>query len=381
MTERLYELDSYCREFTAAVTSCCETEGGFVVTLDRTAFFPEGGGQSADTGRLGEATVMDVQLCKGDALHTVDKPLTVGMTVTGRIDWEQRFAKMQKHTAEHIVCGIIHRLYGLDNVGFHLGSEDVILDVSGELTRQQLDEVEMLANQAVTENRRVTACYPADLAAVDYRSKKELDGPVRIVTIEGVDACACCAPHVAFTGEIGVIKLLDSLRYKGGMRIHLQAGPDALADYQLRFAQTEGAAAKLSVKHNDLTDAVARLLAERDALRLSLREAGRKIAALQVAAVAPTDKPVCLIGADWDIEVLRTIVNGLSARCGGLCGAFSGADGVYQYVVGGHGDLKAFGQWMNAALRGRGGGSAQQIQGRVEATEAEIQSFWREMDN
>ncbi len=379
MTERLYELDSYCREFTATVTACTEIEDGFAVTLDCTAFFPEGGGQAADTGTLGKARVADVQMCKGEILHIVDEPLVVGHTVTGCIDWEQRFARMQKHTAEHMICGIIHRLYGFDNVGFHLGSEDVTLDINGELTRSQLDEIEMLVNRAVMENHPVFVAFPADLTTLTYRSKKELDGPVRIVTIDGVDACACCAPHVANTGEIGVIKLLDSLRYKGGMRIHFQAGLDAMADYQMRHAQTEAAAAKLSVKPTSLTGAVERLLAERDALRLSLREAGRKIAALQVAAVEPTDNPVCLVGVDWDTEVLRTIVNGLSVRCGGLCGAFSGKDGVYQYVVGGHGDLKAFGQRLNTALRGRGGGSAQQIQGRVEATEAEIRAFWQEI--
>ena len=178
MTERLYERDSYCREFTATVMACSPFEGGFAVTLDRTAFFPEAGGQTADTGRLGEVSVLNVQLCEGVPLHTTDKPLAVGETVRGCIDWDARFQKMQKHTAEHIVCGIIHRLYGLDNVGFHLGSEDVTLDVNGELTREQLDEVERLANQAVTENRRVTVSFPEDPTTVTYRCKDGLEGAI-----------------------------------------------------------------------------------------------------------------------------------------------------------------------------------------------------------
>ncbi len=379
MTKRLYEADSYCREFTATVLSCSPQGEHFAVELDATAFFPEGGGQIADTGYLEDARVMDVQLCEGVILHTVDRPLSVGAAVSGRLDWATRFQRMQKHTAEHIVCGHIHREFGYDNVGFHLGSEDVTLDVDGELTREQIDRIERLANRTVWENRAVTACYPADPAAVDHRSKKEIDGPVRVVTIEGVDACACCAPHVARTGEIGVIKLLDAIRWKGGMRIHLQAGGDALTDYHRRYTQSAEVAAKLSVKQFALSDAVDNLLAERDALRLQLRRTGRKIADLQVAAVAATDAPVYLVGEDWDAETLRAIVNGLAIKCGGLCGAFSGGDSLFNYVVGGTGDLPAFGKRMNAALNGRGGGSAQQIQGRVQATEGEIAAFWQEI--
>ncbi len=378
MTTRLYEQDAYCRKFTATVLACQPQGDVFAVELDATAFFPEGGGQCADTGTLGESVVLDVQECKGIILHTTSIPLSVGATVTGRLDWDVRFQRMQKHTAEHVVCGHIHREFGYENVGFHLGSEDVTLDVDGELTREQIDHIEWMANRTVWENRVVSADYPAHPETLSYRSKKAIDGPVRVVTIEGVDACACCAPHVSRTGEIGVIKLLDAIRYKGGMRIHLQAGGDALADYHQRYTQSAAVASKLSVKQDALTSAVDNLLAERDSLRLQLRRAGRQMAQLQVAAIAPTDSPVYLVGVDWDIDTLRTIVNGLSAKCGGFCGAFSGAAGSFNYVVGGAGDLSAFGKAMNTALNGRGGGSVQQIQGRVQATEEDIAAFWRD---
>ena len=382
MTEKLYELDSYIRFFTASVEECRSCENGYAVRLSRTAFFPEGGGQAADPGTLGGVSVNDVQIVDGDIWHYVSTPLAVGVEVEGVLDWDTRFSRMRHHTAEHIVCGIAHRWHGLENVGFHLGSEDVTLDLDGELTREQIDAIEDEANRVVAANVVVTATIPTveELEKTIYRSKKELDGDVRLVTIDGVDCCACCAPHVARTGEIGLIKLLDFIRYKGGVRIHLLCGEAALADYRLRYTQSAEISAKLSVKQYDITLAVDRLMAERDSLKLALRAANRRIADMQVAMVEPTDKPMYLIGDDWDVETLRRVVNGLTARCGGLCAAYSGSDGVYQYVLGGTGDIKAATAQMNGALNGRGGGDHRQSQGRVQASADEIAAFWRDLD-
>ena len=378
MTEKLYELDSYCRTFTATVTDCEPCGDGFAVALSRTAFFPEGGGQAADTGTLNGVAVTDVQIRDGEIRHYTTAPLTVGESVEGVLDWDTRFARMQHHTAEHIVCGIAHRWHGYENVGFHLGSEDVTLDLDGELTRDQLNAIEDEANRVVWQNVAVTATIPSaqELATATYRSKKELDGDVRLVTIDGVDCCACCAPHVGSTGEIGVIKLLDCIRWKGGVRIHLLCGAAAVEDYRLRYTQSAEISAKLSVKQNDLTPAVDRVLAERDGYKLALRTANRRLADALVAAVEPTDRPVYFIGADWDTETLRRIVSGLTARCGGLCAAYSGTDGGYTYVLGGTDTLKEAAAHMNAALSGRGGGDNRQVQGRVQATAKEITAYW-----
>ena len=209
-----------------------------------------------------------------------------------------------------------------------------------------------------------------------YRSKKELDGDVRLVTIDGVDCCACCAPHVSRTGEIGIIKLLDFIRYKGGVRIHLLCGQAALADYRARYTQSAEISAKLSVKQNDLTTAVDRLIAEKDGYKLSLREVNRRLADSMVAAVEPTGDPVYFIGTDWDTDTMRRMVNGLTERCSGLCAVYSGADGAYTYVLGGTDALKEAAAEMNAALSGRGGGDNRQVQGRVQATAAEIAAYW-----
>ncbi len=379
MTEKLYELNSYCRSFTATVLECNPHKEGYAVRLDRTVFFPEGGGQAADPGLLGGVPVTDVQIVDGEVWHFTASPLTVGETVEGVLDWDVRFARMQHHTAEHIVCGIAHRWHGLENVGFHLGSEDVTLDLNGELTRQQIDAIEDEANRVVWQNVTVTPSLPTaeELATATYRSKKELEGAVRLITIDGVDCCACCAPHVGHTGEIGVIKLLDFIRYKGGVRIHLLCGKAALTDYRHRYAQSAEISAKLSVKQKDLTPAVDRLMAEKDGYKLALREANRRLADAMVAAVEPTDKPVFFIGSDWDTDTLRRMVNGLTARCTGLCAAYTGTDGAYTYVLGGTDTLKEAAAEMNAALSGRGGGDDRQVQGRVQATAAQITAYWQ----
>lgn len=379
MTQRLYEQDSFCREFTATVLSCEPQGDAYAVVLDRTAFFPEGGGQAADGGVLGGVEVLDVQMVGDDVVHTLKAPLVVGQTVAGALDWDTRFLRMQKHTGEHIVCGIIHRLYGFDNVGFHLGSEDVTLDLDGELTREQLDKVEELANRAVTENMAVTAAYPtaAELAAMDYRSKKAIDGAVRVVTIEGLDRCACCAPHVATTGQVGLIKLLDFIRYKGGVRIHMQCGLDALRDYRMRYMQTAAVAAALSVKQHAVQEGVERLLAQRDALSRELAAARKEALALRVEMLPVDSGRALFVERAMDGESLRDLALGASAKVGGLCAAFAGDDNDgYTYAAAG-GDLPAFAAMLKQQLGARGGGSAQLIQGRVFATAAAIEAFWQ----
>lgn len=380
-TCRLYEKDAYCREFAARVVSCEPTEEGFAVALDSTAFFPEGGGQAADTGTLGGTAVRDVQLRGDTVIHMTAAPLPVGKTVTGAIDWEQRFARMQKHTGEHIVSGLIWRQYGFHNVGFHLGSEDVTLDLDGELTRQQLDEIETLANRAVWENRAVRAWFPEpeEQRTLEYRSKKAVEGPLRIVEVEGIDRCACCAPHVAHTGEIGAIRLLEFLRYKGGIRIHMQCGLDALLESRMHFHEVAAAAARLSVKPTELTGTVERLLAQRDELSRQLRQE-RSCSAAAIAHATPREEAAPLfLSGELDNAAMRQVLEILLTR--GICpaGVFVGEDVCgYRFAVMGGDGLPELARRMKEQLGSRGGGSAEIIQGRVAAPAAEIREFWRQ---
>ena len=212
MTEKLYDIDSFIKEFNATVLSCEKAENGYVVVLDKTAFFPEAGGQPSDIGFLNEAKVLDVQEEGEYIYHFTDKEITVGEVVSGSINFERRFDFMQQHSAEHIVSGVANRLFGCQNVGFHLSEDIVTLDFDIPLNREQILKVEELANKSVFENNKINCYYPnaQELERLNYRSKGGLEGEVRIVEIENTDMCACCAPHVQYTGQIGLIKLLSS---------------------------------------------------------------------------------------------------------------------------------------------------------------------------
>lgn len=378
MTEKLYNADSHLFSFRAVVTACEEAGEGWRVALDRTAFFPEGGGQPADTGTLGPAAVRDVQEQSDEIWHLTDRPLPVGEAVEGRLDAEQRWRRMQNHSGEHIVSGLAHRLFGLDNVGFHMGERCMTVDFNGELSRQELRQLEEAANEAVRANRPVRAWFPGaeELASLDYRSKKELTGAVRLVEIKGVDLCACCAPHVSFTGEVGAVKLLTAERHRGGMRVELLCGMDALADYARRLESAAAVSRLLSVPREDIAGGVERVLRERDALKERVAALSMELVRLRAAGIPETAGNLVVFDAQLDEIALRELVNLLAEKCGGFAAAFSGSDAEgYRYIIGSrHVDLRARAGQLNAAIGGRGGGSPEMIQGRATASEAQIRS-------
>lgn len=379
-TIKLYDADSHLYDFDASVISCEKTDKGFAIVLDKTAFFPEGGGQPADEGTLNGIAVTDVQIKDGVITHTTAEEIPAGSAVKGAVDSEIRFRRMQNHSGEHIVSGLIHKLFGYNNVGFHMGSEDVTLDLDGVLTREDLDKIEMLANRAVYENVNVRAEYPSPevLKDLDYRSKLDLTENVRIVTIEGYDVCACCAPHVNKTGEIGIIKLLDFLKYKGGVRIHMLCGFDALEDYNRRYKNVAAISAKLSAKQAEVYEAVERLSAELSAEKQAAGELKRQLVAMKIAALEPTDGNMVLVEKDMDMLNLRNLVNEAVQLCGGICAAFSGSDeNGYNYIIASKNvPLRAEAKAINAALNGRGGGKDEMIQGSAKASEAEIRAYF-----
>lgn len=382
MTIRLFDKDSHMREFDAAVRSCEPGKNGtYLVTLDRTAFFPEAGGQPADTGALGAARVLDAHERGGEIVHTVDAPLTPGETVYGALDWEPRLRRMQNHSGEHIVSGLIYRDYGFANVGFHIGSRDVTLDFDGVIEREELRRIEYLANVAVAENVAVTAEYPAPetLAALHYRSKLDLTENVRIVTITGYDCCACCAPHVKRTGEIGMIKLLDYIHYKGGIRIHMQCGLDAVDDFNEKYDNVAQIAASLSVKQCDAAAAVARLSDAMAAQKQTIAELKRELVRAKLALVAPSEAGLLLFEPSLDMDGLRALAEGASHVRGGVCAVFAGRNGTgYQYAAAAQGqDMRVFAKELNTALAGRGGGSAALIQGSAASGAEAIRAFFR----
>lgn len=381
MTEKLYYTDSHIHEFSARVLSCEKAKKGFAVVLDKTAFFPEGGGQPADTGLIGPAAVRDVQEQNGEILHYTDQALTPGEVYACALDWETRLCRMQNHSGEHIVSGITHKLYGFDNVGFHMGAECMTIDFSGELSWEQLTGIETLANQAVRDNLPVRASFPDPeaLSSLEYRSKLELTHDVRIVEIPGVDRCACCAPHVKRTGEIGLIKLLSAERHRGGVRIELVCGMDALRECRLMQENVTAISGLLSARRAKSAAAVERVLAEQARLKERVAELSMALAQLKAESIGYTEGNICVFDNVLDEVALRELVNLLVEKCGGMAGAFSGSDETgYLYIIGSKNiDLRERSREINAAINGKGGGTPEMIRGRAASTAEKIQKMMK----
>ncbi len=378
MSKKLYELDAYISCFEAKVLECIADKDCFKIVLDKTAFFPEGGGQAGDKGTLNDIKVYDTQIENNVIYHYVDTALAIGSTVECKIDFDRRFNFMQNHTGEHIVSGIAHELFGVNNVGFHLGEEIVTIDFDKELTREQLDEVEYLANQKVWQNLPVKAYYPSneELKNTEYRSKKEIDGAVRLVEIKDTDICACCAPHVNFTGEIGVIKLLDTERMRGGIRIILKCGKFALNDYRTKFENVAEISSLLSSKQENAAVAVKSLDEKLSIEHQKVTELKRKIAELTVLA---TDKNTnCIFIDDCDTKDLQLIADKLHKSYGGIRGAFSGNGENYSFAICAiDTELQEFFAKFKSKFTVRGGGRGGMVQGTVGATKENINLFFK----
>mgnify|MGYP003204248372 CR=1 FL=1 len=379
MTEKLFYLDSHLQRFSAQVEQCVPDGENWQIVLDRTAFFPEGGGQYADTGILGSARVLDVQEKDGVIFHRTDAPLSVGDCVEGRIDWDLRFMKMQQHTGEHIVSGLVHKRFGYQNVGFHLGSEDCTMDFNGEITKEEIREIEWEANRAVVRNLEVEVTYPDQkvLQTLVYRSKIEIEGQVRIVSVPGYDICACCAPHVERTGEIGMIKLVNMQRYKGGVRVTMLCGSRALTDYEKKQEQNRKISALLCAKEYETAEAVGHLKEELDSLKRTLVEKERQLVHIWAQSVPEEEKTVCMFSEDISADAMRQYVNEVLEKERILCAVFYGNDAAgYRYVIGSRTqDLRAFSKMLNAAFEGRGGGKPEMVQGTVKGEAGKIREW------
>ena len=387
MTEKLFYEDSYIKEFQARVLSCRERNGGYQAVLTRTAFFPEGGGQSADTGFLytkegEEIRVTDVHEKDGVVYHHISQPVQEGTEVRGKLDFQERFSKMQQHTGEHILSGLVNRHFGYRNVGFHLGTQEVTMDYDGVLTEEDLRQIEYEANEAVAENIPVKVLYPSkeELKNITYRSKIEIEGQIRIVQIPGYDSCACCAPHVKETGSVGLIKIVGAVHYKGGMRVSILCGFRALEDYRMKERNVAEISNLLSAKQEDTAQAVEHLGQELNRQKEKNKALQERYVALCLENIRKNKEPeenIFLFEEELDPAARRDFVNKAMEMTQGLAGVFVGADDSgYQYVLGSRRpDIQEIGKKLNARFQGKGGGRPPMIQGSLKGKEQEIREF------
>ena len=395
-TRKLFYEDSYMRQFQSVVTECREGKQGFEICLQETAFYPEGGGQPFDTGRLislegnaeesekavqgntASVLVREVHEKDGVIWHRTDAPLPAGTPVRGEIDWERRFDHMQQHSGEHIVSGMICFSRGCDNIGFHLGSGVVEIDFNTELSPEDVRELELRANRYVWENHEMEITWPSpeELKALPYRSKKELEGEVRITRWPGADLCACCGTHVRRSGEIGQILLLSSMRMKGGTRIEMVCGGRALAYLNAVKAENDRISHLLSAKWDETSAAVEKLQQEAISLKVQRNETEQSHIR-EVAEAARGAGNILRFETSLTPDNHRKMANDLMEVCGGRAAVFVGDDETgYRYVIGEKGgDLRAFTKELNAALSGRGGGKPFFVQGSVTAGRSEIEAF------
>ena len=381
MTEKLFEQNAYCKEFTAKVLSCEKKEEIYEIILDKTAFFPEGGGQGADKGTLNGVEVLDVQNRGEEIVHTVTQEIPAGTEVTGKLDWDLRFVRMQSHSAEHVVSGTVHAMFGYENVGFHMSERSMAVDFSGPLTAENILEVELAVNQAVWENRSITASFPTreEAQAISYRSKLEITEGLRLVTIDGVDCCACCAPHVGSTGEIGLIKILDFYPNKGGTRVEMIAGKYALEDYMMLNASNKGIMKLLSAKRDEAESSVNRQFDLVNELKAENARLSRRVAIAEL-------KPHEVNGSAYafceqlSYDGLTHCANFLLEKGMNVCVLLSDmGEGNFNYVVSSQQtDVRPLVKELNTAFSGKGGGKPNYAQGKIVCDDKETISGFLE---
>ena len=382
ITKKLYEEDAYRTEFDAVLVSVRRKEDSVLdVVLDQTCFFPEEGGQCPDRGELGGLSVLDVQIEGNEIHHYLEAPEDAlpeaGAGIHGKIDWPFRFSNMQQHSGEHLFSGTVHRRYGFENVGFHLSPSEVTLDFDGVIPEQDIPELEREVNAAIWSNipSVVRMTQREDREGLTYRSKIDLEGEVRIVTFPGIDSCACCAPHVARTGEIGICKVVSMIRWKGGVRVSILCGKRALEHFQKLHGIVVQTANDLSTSMENIFPQVVKLKNERQQLLARLKDASLKELQYAAKEIASDEEHALLFSSGAELPAVRKVVNALCAEHPGYCGVFVGNDEEgYSFVIGSRQlDCAGLGRQLQETLGSKGGGRPEMIQGSVARKREEIE--------
>lgn len=386
-TLHLYDKDAYATDFSAVVLSCEPIEKEnmtmYQVILNQTLFFPEEGGQSPDKGTIDGIEVKDVQIKNGVIRHTLATAIEAGKTVSGTIDWRHRFYNMQQHSGEHIFSGLVHTKFGFNNVGFHLSDQIVTMDFDGVLAQNEIEEIEYAVNEAIAENIEVQVSFPSkeELASLEYRSKIEIEGQVRIVTIPGYDVCACCAPHVHRTGEIGMLKVMSVQNYKGGVRISILCGFRALMAFREKSQIINELTNQLTCGQEMLVDNITKQKAANQTLKSQLISAKQELMGYKLSEIPSEQRNVFIFDKGMDSNVMRNAINKLVEQHDGICAMFSGDDAEgYNYIIGSKStDCKMVANELRQKHGARGGGSNVMIQGSVQAAKEAIEKTLSEL--
>ena len=385
MTVKLYDKDAYLTNCKAKVLSCTSAENhSFLVVLDQTVFFPEEGGQTPDKGTINGLEVIDVQIKDDVITHTVKsdgEALTFreGDTVSCELNWDHRFSNMQQHTGEHIISGIVYKRFGYDNVGFHLSDSIVTMDYNGPLSAEDLSKIEEEANRYIFEGRVITTGYPSkeELDALNYRSKKELSGPIRIVEIKDVDICACCAPHVKNTTEVGLLKILDATTYKGGIRISILCGMRALYHYRECLNRCISISQLTSRPQEDIVSAVEQQKEVQGQLQQQIFSLQQTLLKKEADLVNPKEEDVLLFTENTDTNIIRYQINALTLSHPGYCAIFNKNEAGYNFIVGSkEKDCNELASILRDKFHAKCGGKSNMIQGSLYASSEDIKSIF-----
>ncbi len=384
-TRQLYIENSYEIECQSTVSECTLEDGYYQVVLDKTVFFPEGGGQYGDRGTIDDVKVLDTQIKDGIVYHKTEEPIQVGKEVVAKIDWERRYEMMQNHSSEHMISGFVHQIYGYDNVGFHLGEEEMTLDFNGVLSKEDIEKLEEKVNEYIWKDIPIIISFPTkeELETLPYRSKKEIDGDIRIVTVEDVDICACCAPHVKTTGEIGCVKIISVQKNKGGVRLTALAGKRAMNDYGKKHNILSQLTKLCSAKGDEIIEIVEKLQKEKQQLQYELSQCRFQLWKEEVKSLPVEDGIAWIQKYNVSSKELRELANWLMERgtIGIAIGKAEETSSSFQYVIGSKEiDVKAFSQDILAQFDAKGGGQPQMIQGNgVGDVETLIAHFGQKM--
>jgi alanyl-tRNA synthetase len=382
MTQRLYYDTPYLTTFDARVTRLREFDGQPAVALDRTAFYPTGGGQPHDTGALDGVAVLDVR-SEGETIwHLLAATLPVGAAVHGQIDWPRRWDHMQNHSGQHILSQAFIETAGALTVAWHLSENSLTIDLDQTgLSDTQLVNVEQMANQVVQQNLPITDRIVAeqDLPALNLRKQPDVDGPLRIVEIGDFDRVACGGLHVSSSAQVGMVKILRAERRGPETRIHFACGQRALDDYSRKHQMVRSLAGRFTCGEEELPQAVERLQAQADAHFKALRAAQSELVAAEAARLLAVAGPTRMVSAaypGWDGEQVKQLAQALRSQPG-LTIALAG--GANQVLAARSADM-AFdaGQALRSALDavgGRGGGRPDFAQGAAPTWEAACQAL------